>query len=236
MKHFLIFITFITLIYSCQRSADKLSIANMQCEYLENPIGIDSSKPRFTWQIKSDTPSILQKAVQIFVGTNAEDISCENGNVWQSGTIFSSTIPVVYAGTALQPFTRYFWSVKVQNRDGSWSPLSGTAFFETGMMRQNNWKGDWITIYEKWMADHQDEQQPNGVLPAIIPSDGWGYHWANGPDWTSTIAFIPWNIYLFYGDSRLLENCYDNIKPMLTILMKLAPQGLPTGDWETGFL
>ncbi|HCA98633.1 MAG TPA: hypothetical protein DEP22_01860, partial [Porphyromonadaceae bacterium] len=60
-----------------------------------------------------------------------------------------------------------------------------------------------------WLADHRDEQQSNGVLPAIIPSSGWGYQWANGPDWTSTIAIIPWNIYLFYGDTRLLELCYD---------------------------
>lgn len=76
---------------------------------------------------------------------------------------------------------------------------------------------DAVTVYEKWLNDHLDEQQPNGVLPAIIPTGGWGYHWANGPDWTSTIAIIPWNIYLFYGDPHLLNLCYDNIKDMLTI-------------------
>lgn len=27
---------------------------------------------------------------------------------------------------------------------------------------------DGITVYEKWLADHRDEQQPNGVLPDII--------------------------------------------------------------------
>ena len=37
---------------------------------------------------------------------------------------------------------------------------------------------DGITIYEKWMADHRDEQQPNGVLPSIVPTSGWGYEWA----------------------------------------------------------
>ena len=36
---------------------------------------------------------------------------------------------------------------------------------------------DGITIYEKWLADHRDEQQSNGVLPSIIPSSGWGYAW-----------------------------------------------------------
>ena len=60
---------------------------------------------------------------------------------------------------------------------------------------------DAITVYEKWLADLRDEQQPNGVLPSIVPSSGWGYEWGNGPDWTSAIAIIPWNVYLFYGDT-----------------------------------
>lgn len=98
---------------------------------------------------------------------------------------------------------------------------------------------DAITVYEKWMADHRDEQQPNGVLPAIIPTSGWGYQyqWGNGPDWTSTIAIIPWNVYLFYGDSRLLEECYENIKKYVSHLERTAPDGLiknwGLGDWNS---
>ena len=93
---------------------------------------------------------------------------------------------------------------------------------------------DGITIYEKWLADHRDEQQPNGTLPSIIPSSGWGYEWANGPDWTSTIAIIPWNIYLFYGDNRLLADCYDNIRRYVDCITETAPDGLTAwglGDW-----
>lgn len=93
---------------------------------------------------------------------------------------------------------------------------------------------DGITIYEKWLADHRDEQQPNGVLPSIIPTNGWGYEWGNGPDWTSTIAIIPWNIYLFYGDKKLLTDCYDNIKKYINHIDESYPTGLTTwglGDW-----
>ncbi|MDR2234411.1 MAG: glycoside hydrolase family 78 protein, partial [Tannerella sp.] len=93
---------------------------------------------------------------------------------------------------------------------------------------------DGITVYEKWLADHRDEQQPNGVLPSIIPSSGWGYEWGNGPDWTSTIALIPWNIYLFYGDNSLLATCYDNIRRYVDRITETAPNGLTTwglGDW-----
>ncbi len=93
---------------------------------------------------------------------------------------------------------------------------------------------DAISVYEKWMADHRDEQQPNGVLPSIIPTGGWGYEWGNGPDWTSTIAIIPWNVYLFYGDSKLLSDCYDNIKKYVDRITAISPSGLTTwglGDW-----
>lgn len=91
---------------------------------------------------------------------------------------------------------------------------------------------DGITVYEKWLNDHLDEQQPNGVLPAIVPSDGWGYHWANGPDWTSTIAIIPWNVYLFYGDSHLLLKCYDAIKRYVDHITEISPSGIT--DWGLG--
>lgn len=93
---------------------------------------------------------------------------------------------------------------------------------------------DGITVYEKWLADHRDEQQPNGVLPSIIPTHGWGYEWGNGPDWTSTIAIIPWNLYLFYGDSKALSDSYDNIKRYVDHITLISPTGLTTwglGDW-----
>lgn len=93
---------------------------------------------------------------------------------------------------------------------------------------------DGITVYEKWLADHRDEQQPNGVLPDIIPTGGWGYGTENGLDWTSTIAIIPWNIYLFYGDDKLLKDCYENIKRYVDYVSRISPEGLTSwgrGDW-----
>jgi alpha-L-rhamnosidase len=113
-----------------------------------------------------------------------------------------------------------------QREKNGWTG-DGHIAVETGL-----YNFDGITIYEKWLADHRDEQQPNGVLPAIIPTSGWGYDWANGLDWTSTIAIVPWNIYMFYGDSRLLAECYDNIKLYVDHVTSLSPSGLT--DWGLG--
>ncbi len=115
-----------------------------------------------------------------------------------------------------------------QREKNGWTG-DGHLAVETGL-----YNFDGITIYEKWLADHRDEQQPNGVLPDIIPTGGWGYGTDNGVDWTSTIAIIPWNIYLFYGDSKLLADCYENIKRYINYINYRSPNGLTSwgrGDW-----
>jgi len=113
-----------------------------------------------------------------------------------------------------------------QREKNGWTGDAHTAI-EVGL-----YNFDGITVYEKWMADHRDEQQPNGVLPAIIPTSGWGYTWANGPDWTSTIAIIPWNIYLFYGDTKVLSDNYENMRRYVDHITQISPLGLT--DWGLG--
>ena len=123
----------------------QTKIINLKCEYLENPIGIDTQKPRLSWQMKSDIPGNYQKAYQLIVGTSKTDVADGKGNVWDTGLIESSTIPAVYQGPELEPYTRYYWSVRVQEENGVWSDQSPIAFFETGLIDQKNWKGHWIT-------------------------------------------------------------------------------------------
>ena len=154
-----------------------------------------------------------------------------------------SDVPVIGTVKASDPFIEKIWSATNN------SYLSNLFGYPTDcpQREKNGWTGDaqiaietglygfdGITIYEKWLADHRDEQQPNGVLPSIIPTDGWGYEWGNGPDWTSTIAIIPWNIYLFYGDQKLLADCYENIRRYVDHIDETYPTGLTTwglGDW-----
>lgn len=115
-----------------------------------------------------------------------------------------------------------------QREKNGWTG-DGHFAVETGL-----YNFDALTVYEKWMGDHRDEQQPNGVLPDIIPTGGWGYGTANGTDWTSTIAIIPWNIYMFYGDSRALADNYQNIKRYVNYIKGISKGNLTTfgrGDW-----
>lgn len=154
-----------------------------------------------------------------------------------------SDVPAVGQIKASNPLVEKLW--KAANN----SYLSNLMGYPTDcpQREKNGWTGDGhfaiesafynfdaITIYEKWLADHRDEQQPNGVLPDIIPTGGWGYGTDNGLDWTSTIAIIPWHIYLFYGDSKALSDSYAAIKRYVDYVDRTSPNHLTSwgrGDW-----
>ena len=160
-----------------------------------------------------------------------------------TGIFMHSDVPSVGKVNSSNPLINELWSA---TNNAYLSNLYGYPT-DCPQREKNGWTGDahiaiemglynfdGITVYEKWLNDHRDEQQPNGVLPAIIPTSGWGYHWANGPDWTSSIAIIPWNIYLFYGDKKLLKDSYENIKRYVDHITDISPEyrtdwGL--GDW-----
>ena len=98
---------------------------------------------------------------------------------------------------------------------------------------QFNWQN--TSAYEKWMQDLRDEQRPDGNLPGIVPTSGWGYDWGNGPAWDSAFLIIPWTLYVYQGDTRILEQNYDGMKKYVDYMTsREKPNGLVDhglGDW-----
>ncbi len=98
---------------------------------------------------------------------------------------------------------------------------------------QFNWQN--TAAYEKWMQDFRDEQRPDGNLPGIVPTSGWGYDWGNGPAWDSAFLIIPWTLYVYQADVRVLERNYDGMKKYVDYMTTrahengLVDHGL--GDW-----
>jgi alpha-L-rhamnosidase len=88
--------------------------------------------------------------------------------------------------------------------------------------------------YTKWIHDLADEQQPDGNLPGIVPTSGWGYKWGNGPAWDSAYILIPWYLYQYRGDTRILEENYEGFKKYVDCMTSKAKDGLVShglGDW-----
>ena len=60
-------------------------------------------------------------------------------------------------------------------------------------------------VLSKWWQDILDAMDENGMLPGIVPTPKWGYHWGNGPVSEGTLFEIPYRIYLHTGDDTLLR-------------------------------
>ncbi|MFD5074100.1 family 78 glycoside hydrolase catalytic domain [Streptomyces sp. NPDC058371] len=103
---------------------------------------------------------------------------------------------------------------------------------DTPMYEKNGWTGDAqlgapVMTYAfgvhrfltKWLGDLKDSQNPDGQLPVIVPSGGWGYgDLGPSPEWTTVYPFLLREMYRVYGDERLAR---DHWTPLIRYL-----------DWE----
>jgi alpha-L-rhamnosidase len=110
---------------------------------------------------------------------------------------------------------------------------------------KNGWTGDAIVTtelamlnfhnipgYEAWMNDCKDELQASGQLTGIIPTSGWGR--GIGPTWDSVNILIPWYLYQYSGDTRVLADNYDAMKINMEYFTKRAKNHIldfGLGDW-----
>ncbi|MFJ9030586.1 alpha-L-rhamnosidase [Streptomyces sp. NPDC102274] len=112
-------------------------------EYVRHPLGLDTPRPRLSWPVVADRPAQRQSAYQIQVATTPERLA--RPDVWDSGRITSSqSVLVPYAGPALKARTRYHWSVRVWDADGSASAWSAPSWWETGLTDASDWSARWI--------------------------------------------------------------------------------------------
>src|ERR1700722_16686391 len=119
-------------------------VAGMETEHLSNPLGIDAAHPRFSWVLGTAFEKRRQLGYEVVVGTDSAAVAAGKGNIWNSGRHAGELQLMNYAGTALEPFTRYYWGLQVWDSTNL-KYRSLVAWFETGMMDQKNWKGAWIT-------------------------------------------------------------------------------------------
>lgn len=161
---FLLTILFVNLVFPNSKSAmasSNIQIKNLTVEYQENPIGIDSEQPRFSWKMLSDTRGTKQKAYEVFVADSAKNLK-KGHYIWDSGKQVSKvSVNVKYTGNKqLKSSSRYFWKVKVWDQNDKILESKEAAFFETGLKSTDgitNWDG------AKWITDNKDAADPVNV-------------------------------------------------------------------------
>ena len=132
---------------SIKQRAGRLqtTVEQLRCEYLENPSGIDVTRPRFNWIIKSNQRGQMQSAYQIIVASSADKLREDKCDKWNSGRVISSqSVNISYGGKSLASGEKCYWGVRIWDKIGRPSPWSEAAAFEMGLLHQGDWKGEWI--------------------------------------------------------------------------------------------
>jgi alpha-L-rhamnosidase len=119
---------------------------HLRCEYLVNPIGIDTATPQLSWESDNSERNWEQSAYQILVASNAEQLRAGKADIWDSGkTNSGESVGISYTGPRLQSRQRYYWKVLVWDKRGQLSESSESAWWEMGLLNPSDWKAQWIT-------------------------------------------------------------------------------------------
>jgi len=119
-------------------------VERLTTEYATEPLGIDIERPRLAWVADSGGRDQAQTAYQIQVASSAQALRAGRADVWDSGTVRSTTVQATYAGRPLRSATRYHWRARVWNADGRASSWSRPAWWETGLLEDSDWDAGWI--------------------------------------------------------------------------------------------
>ena len=85
-------------------------------------------------------------------------------------------------------------------------------------------------FFSKWMKDVAADQLPNGSVPFVVPNV-LGDEAAGSTGWADVATIIPWNMYLAYGDKRILQDQYSSMKAWVNFMQQKSKNDL----WNTGF-
>ena len=130
------------------------------------------------------------------------------------------------------------------------SDLSNFYYFPTDCphREKNGWTGDAAlsaeqmlcclsveNSFREWLRNIRKAQTPEGALPGIVPTAGWGFDWGNGPAWDCALCFLPYYTWVYRGDRQILEENADAIFRYLEYLRgRCDDRGLlefGLGDW-----
>ena len=86
-------------------------------------------------------------------------------------------------------------------------------------IRTASYNYDVLNFFKKWLNDVKLEQYKNGAVPDFIPSI-----YPRKPRistaWGDAIAICPWQCYLTYGDTEVLENLFEPICKWVNYIKK----------------
>jgi alpha-L-rhamnosidase len=149
-------------------SSDGTTVADLRCEYLVNPTGIDVTAPRLSWILASGRRGCVQNAYQVLVASSAETLEANKGDLWNSGKVKSDqSNQIVYEGKPLKSRMRCYWKVRVWDNSGRVSDFSEPAAWTMGLLEPGDWRAKWIGYDASPPAVYDEAKPPKEDL--VLP-------------------------------------------------------------------
>ena len=145
----IISLVFSLSLISLSQTLSDIRPVDLKCEYLKNPLAVDSPHPRMSWTFEPTAPdlkNLSQKAYQILVATSEQNIESGVGDLWDTKKVLSdNSINIKYNGLPLKSGQRAYWMVRVWDQKDSPSELKTTpiAFWDSGP-KMDDWSAQWI--------------------------------------------------------------------------------------------
>ncbi|MFQ5806335.1 MAG: glycoside hydrolase family 78 protein [Phycisphaerae bacterium] len=138
---------------------------NLRCEYLTDPLGIDETLPRLSWEMVDSRRGAVQRAYRILVTDDLTLLNAHTGNLWDTGKVASDqSNQVVYDGKPLRSRTRVYWKVRVWDQDDRPSAWSSIARWSMGLLAPSDWEARWIR--DSGTLETSDRSEGRSALPA----------------------------------------------------------------------
>ena len=145
MKPILLIACISLLNFTTSGQSSPLQVETLKCESIIDPIAIDNRHPKLSWTFLASSRNQFQSAYEILVSDTKAKAEKLDGNFWTTGKIQSAqNLHIHYQGKLLSSFTRYYWRVRVFNKEGGVSDWSKTAWFETAFLDSTDWTANWI--------------------------------------------------------------------------------------------
>ncbi len=133
----------------CGASAQTVDMlpapVHLRTEYIENPLGLDTTAPRFSWWMQHPGRNVVQSAYQILVATDPALLAQDRADLWDSGkTASDRCVHVVYTGAPLSSYKRCYWKVRTWDQDDRLSAYSEPAWFEMALLAPADFTAQWI--------------------------------------------------------------------------------------------
>jgi alpha-L-rhamnosidase len=161
----------VPLLFGFHHPALGIEVERLRCEDLTQAEGIDATRPRLSWVVRSGKRSARgerQSNYQVLVASTPKELAADEGDLWDTGRVASEqSTQLRYEGKPLASGQECFWKVRAWDAEGKPGPWSEPARWSMGLLAAGDWHARWIG----WDGVESNSPPTNTPGAAASPED-----------------------------------------------------------------